>query len=130
MIIVDTALKKREAEGRPVRVGMVGAGFMGRGIANQILDSVPGMELVAIANRHDRQRAARLREAGVAEPRDVNRRQVQDAIRGEISRHVTIRTLICSRCRGHRRILEVTGAVEFGARIVAARHQAQEAHDR
>ena len=34
MIIVDTALRRREAEaGNPVRVGMVGAGFMARGIA-------------------------------------------------------------------------------------------------
>ena len=35
MIIVDTALQKREAEGQPIRVAMVGAGFMGRGIALQ-----------------------------------------------------------------------------------------------
>ena len=27
MIIVDTALRRRGAEGRPIRVGMVGAGF-------------------------------------------------------------------------------------------------------
>jgi predicted homoserine dehydrogenase-like protein len=36
MIIVDTALKKREAEGRPIQVGIVGAGYMGRGMALQI----------------------------------------------------------------------------------------------
>ena len=52
MIIVDTALQKCEAEGKPVRVAMVGAGFMGRGIALQILTVVPGMRLVAISNRH------------------------------------------------------------------------------
>ena len=51
MIIVDTALKAREEAGNPLRVAMVGAGFMAQGIANQILNSVPGMELVAIANR-------------------------------------------------------------------------------
>ena len=42
MIIVDRALAAREAEGRPIRVGMVGAGFMGRGLANQIVNSRPG----------------------------------------------------------------------------------------
>ena len=31
--------------------GLIGAGFMGRGLANQIINSVPGMRLVAIANR-------------------------------------------------------------------------------
>ncbi len=52
MILVDSALKKREEEKDPIRVGMVGSGFMARGIALQIFSCVPGMELVAIANRH------------------------------------------------------------------------------
>ena len=42
MIIVDPALERREAEGRPIRVALVGAGFMGRGVANQIVNSAPG----------------------------------------------------------------------------------------
>ena len=32
MIIVDTALRAREAQGTPIRVAMVGAGFMGRAL--------------------------------------------------------------------------------------------------
>ena len=51
MILVDNALKKRQQAGQPVRVAMVGAGFMGRGVALQICRYVPGMVLVAIANR-------------------------------------------------------------------------------
>ncbi len=51
VIIVDRELERREAEGRPVRVGMVGAGAMGRGIALQLLGPVRGMELAAISNR-------------------------------------------------------------------------------
>jgi predicted homoserine dehydrogenase-like protein len=47
MIIIDNALRQRQEEGNPVRVAMVGAGFMGRGIALQICNYVPGMELVA-----------------------------------------------------------------------------------
>jgi predicted homoserine dehydrogenase-like protein len=59
VIVVDRALEQRLAEGNPLRVGMVGAGFMGRGIALQILGSVPGLRLVAIANRTlDRAREA------------------------------------------------------------------------
>jgi hypothetical protein len=45
MIILDKALEKRAAEGRPIRVGMIGAGAMGRGCANQIINAVPGMTL-------------------------------------------------------------------------------------
>jgi predicted homoserine dehydrogenase-like protein len=52
MIIIDKALERRQQEGNPVRVAMIGAGFMGRGIALQIFTAVPGMELVAISNRH------------------------------------------------------------------------------
>src|SRR2546422_10182449 len=51
MIIVDAALERREREGRPVQVGLVGAGYMGRGIALEILTPVRGMRLAAVANR-------------------------------------------------------------------------------
>jgi hypothetical protein len=37
MILVDTALAKRQAEDRPLRVALVGAGYMGRGIALHFL---------------------------------------------------------------------------------------------
>ncbi len=50
-MIVDTALREREALGRPIRVGMVGAGATGRAIALQLGTPVPGIRLVAIANR-------------------------------------------------------------------------------
>jgi predicted homoserine dehydrogenase-like protein len=52
MIIVDTELKKRAAEGRPIRVGMAGAGFMGRGIVNQLAHYLPGMRLAGIFSRN------------------------------------------------------------------------------
>ena len=52
MIIVDTALERRLAADNPVRVAMVGAGYMARGIALQILTAMPGIRLVAISNRN------------------------------------------------------------------------------
>ena len=51
MILIDEALRAREAEGRPLRVGMVGAGFMARGVARQFRRAQPGLRLVAVANR-------------------------------------------------------------------------------
>ena len=45
MIIVDTALQRREQEDRPIRVDLVGAGFMARGVAPQITTAVPGMRV-------------------------------------------------------------------------------------
>jgi predicted homoserine dehydrogenase-like protein len=57
MILVDTALRQRAAAGNPVRVAMVGTGFMGRGGVLQILSVVPGMRLVAIATAKHHLRA-------------------------------------------------------------------------
>ena len=52
MVIVDTALRAREEQGKPIRVGLIGAGFMGQGLTNQIVNSVPGMRMSAIYGRN------------------------------------------------------------------------------
>ncbi|MFB9377485.1 NAD(P)H-dependent oxidoreductase [Kineococcus gynurae] len=65
MIIVDKALQQRQADGHPIKVALVGAGFMGRGFVNQVVNSVPGMELVAIANRTVAKARRAFEEAGV-----------------------------------------------------------------
>jgi len=125
MIIVDTALKKREAEGRPIRVGMVGAGFMGRGIALQIVGVVPGIDLVAIANRHVDGARRAYEEAGVTGTREVSTQQDMDAAisRGEYA--ITDDANLICRAKGIDAVLEVTGAVEFSAAVAleAIRHQ-------
>src|SRR5258706_16049538 len=64
---VDTALLQRESDGNPIRVGMVGAGAMGRAIALQLGTPVPGMRLVAIANRTPATGERAFREAGINE---------------------------------------------------------------
>ena len=51
MIIIDNALKAREEQHKPIRVAMLGAGFMGQGLTNQIVNSVPGMRMVAVYSR-------------------------------------------------------------------------------
>src|SRR3954469_10417420 len=82
MIIVDNALKARQAAGKPIQVGMIGAGFMGRGIANQIVNSVPGMRLAAIANRTLAQAARAYTEAGASTPAEVaSPKELDDVIR-------------------------------------------------
>ena len=72
VILVDTALRQREAEGRPVQVGIIGAGFMAQGLANQIVNSVPGMRLAGVYGRKlDRAVGVlRVRRAGRHRDRD------------------------------------------------------------
>ncbi len=119
MIIVDTALKKREAEGRPVRVGMIGAGFMARGIANQILNSVPGMKLVAVANRTVANGVRAYAEAGVpaTEVRVAQSLAQLNAALASGAYAVTPDPMLLCQADGIDAILEVTGAIEFGARV-------------
>jgi predicted homoserine dehydrogenase-like protein len=118
MIIVDRLLAKRKAEGNPVRVGMVGAGFMARGIANQIVNSVPGMRLVAIANRTLPRAVAAYAEAGVAEVREVaSQAALEECIRAGIPA-VTEDAMLLASAAGIDCLLEVTGAVEHGAQVI------------
>jgi len=77
MIILDNALAAREEAGLPVRVGLIGAGFMGRGVASQIIRHIPGMRLVAVANRTLATALRAYTEAGV---RDFEHVQTLDAL--------------------------------------------------
>ncbi|MDY7394102.1 hypothetical protein UMM65_02535 [Aureibaculum sp. 2210JD6-5] len=51
MIIVDNKLKERELANNPIKVGVVGAGEMAKGLINQITKHTPGMKVVATYNR-------------------------------------------------------------------------------
>src|SRR5215475_14379122 len=82
MIIVDNALKAREGQSRPIRVGMLGAGFMAQGLTNQITNSVPGMSMVAISNRKAKRAHDVYNYAGFEETVEATTQgQLEDAIR-------------------------------------------------
>jgi predicted homoserine dehydrogenase-like protein len=118
MVIVDSALQKREQEKNPIRVAMVGAGFMGRGIALQIATAVRGMRLVAIANQHvDGARRAYV-EAGIGsacEVRDV--RELEEAVeRGQCA--ITTDPFLLCEASNIEAVIEVTGTIEYAAHVV------------
>ncbi len=117
MIIVDKALEKRHQQDNPIRVGMIGAGFMGRGVALQILNSVRGMNLAVIANRHLEGARRAYAEAGVEEVRVVETvGELEDAMARGLPA-VTEDPLLVCRAAGIDAIVEVTGAVQFGAQV-------------
>lgn len=117
MIIVDKILEQREKDGAPIRVGMVGAGFMGRGIALQMCNVVPGMRLAAIANRHlDGARRA-YSEAGVDDLQHVESvSQLERAIAND-QFAVTEDAMLLCRAQNLDMIIEATGTVEFAAHV-------------
>src|SRR4051812_32877764 len=65
--MIDTALMEREATRKPIRVGIVGAGATGRAIALHLGTPVPGIRIVAMANRTAANGERALREAGISE---------------------------------------------------------------
>ncbi len=118
MIIIDQALEQRERSGKPIRVAMVGAGFMGRGIALQILTAVRGMRLVAIANRHIERAAQAYRDAGRDDPCRVDSVTALEAAIGDGCPAITDDPLLVCRAGPVDAVIEVTGTVEFAARVV------------
>jgi len=118
MILVDTALEKREREGKPIRVGLIGAGYMGRGIALQFLTPLVGMRLVAVANLTlpDAERA--YVQAGIDSVKTVGTvAQLESAIdRGQFA--ITENAVLLCEAGNIDVVIEATGEIEFGAHVV------------
>ncbi|MGI8739283.1 MAG: NAD(P)H-dependent oxidoreductase [Gammaproteobacteria bacterium] len=118
MIIVDKALAQRQHAGNPVRVAMIGAGFMARGIALQILNYVPGMDLVAISNRSLPGAKRAYAEAGQPDVEVVESVAQLDKAISTGRYAVTEDAMLLCRTGMVDAVIEVTGAVEFGAHVV------------
>lgn len=118
MVIVDTALKRCQDEGTPIRVGLVGAGYMGRAIALQIEQSVPGMCIAAIANRHleRAQDAYRLAETSSHPVAAGSVHAVEEAVARGRPVVAEDAQLIC-RAQGIDVVVDCTGDIEFGAGV-------------
>ncbi len=117
-MILDTALRELETAGRPVRVGMIGAGATGRAIALQLGTPVPGVRLVAIANRTAKHGERAFREAGVERCSRVDSTHEAEAV---IARGLPVLTedpSVLTQCEAIDVLLEVTGTVEPAARVV------------
>ncbi|TWH75371.1 NAD(P)H-dependent oxidoreductase [Modestobacter roseus] len=119
MIVVDSLLAQRQTEGRPVGLGLVGAGFMARGLINQVLNSTPGMQLVAVANRtpakaHEAVTTAGGSPAAAESVADVDRL----AAAGQVA--VTDDPTLLTTSDRVDVIVDATGAVAFGAELALA----------
>lgn len=117
MIIVDSALEKRQKEGNPIRVALVGAGYMGRGIALQIEKHITGMRLVAISNRTLSKAERAYTEAGVKSIRKAESVTVMENSVAMGKYTITDNAMLVCQARGIDAIIEATGDVEFSALV-------------
>src|SRR6201992_446448 len=118
MWIPDTALKARAEQNRPIRVGIIGAGFMCQGLTNQIVNSVPGMRVVAISNRRPERAVAVFKYAGLD---DVAVAESQLKFDNAAARGRPVATedpMLLARSPHIDALVDVTGSVEYGARVV------------
>ncbi|HYS09566.1 MAG TPA: Gfo/Idh/MocA family oxidoreductase [Myxococcales bacterium] len=118
MIIVDNALKARQEQGKPIRVGMVGAGFMGQGLTNQIENSVPGMRMAAIYNRRPERAVGVYKYAGHQQVlTTASQAKLDESVRRGLPVVAEDPFTIC-RSPDIDIVVDVTGSVEFGARVI------------
>lgn len=110
-------LQIREAEQRPIRVGVVGAGATGRAIALQLGTPVPGIRIAGISNRTPQHAERAFREAGIMEWESAE--TPSEAV-AKISRGIPIIAddpTVMTRCAAIDLIVEVTGTVDFAASV-------------
>jgi predicted homoserine dehydrogenase-like protein len=118
MIIVDNALRARAEQGNPIRVGILGAGFMARGLANRIINTTPGMNVVAVFNRRPERAIELFRYAGLT---DVVEASTQDAVDDAIRARkavVSADAFLLARSGQIDVLVDTTGSVNFGAEVI------------
>lgn len=119
MILIDRAMAERQQSGNPVRVALVGAGYSGKNIAYQIIQSFPGLQLVAIANRTLQTAREAYASAGVTDVRVVDSPSaLEQSIRDKQYAIAEDASVLC-KAEGIEVIIEATGTIEFGAGVVA-----------
>lgn len=118
MVIVDTLLERRESQNQPIRVGIVGAGYIARGIAAQLLQDPLGIRLAAISNRTVAKAEQILNAAGRSDFESVSSTgQLDDAVTRD---HVCVTDdpdVLCD-SSAIDVLIDATSDMEFGARLV------------
>lgn len=118
MVIADTLLQKRESEDNPIRVGIVGAGYIARGIAAQLLQLPLGIRLAAISNRTVAKAEQILKDAGRANFCKVSSWPELDRVVASGGVCVTDDPEILCDSSAIDILIDATSDMEFGARVV------------
>jgi len=118
MYIIDSALKKREVENNPIKIAVIGAGEMAKGIINQITKYSPGIEVAVTYNRTIQKAIDAYREVGLIDYRLTQ--SVSELNNAILSNKPAITDNIDSVCEasGLDLIIEVTGTIEFAATTI------------
>ena len=118
MIIIDNALKARAEQRKPIKIAILGSGFMAQGLTNQIVKSVPGMKMVAIYGRKPQKAVHVLTYSGLENPIEASTQtELDDAIRAG-KPAFTQDVMLLASSEEVDQIVDTTGSVEFGAHVL------------
>lgn len=117
MIIIDKFLQQRELENNPIRVGLWGAGEMGKGMVNQVMNYTPGMVVSVIANRTISKAHEAYEDAGFKATECNDLESLQDAVAAGKLAVTTKHDLLCE-LDGIDILVECTGTIELSAALV------------
>lgn len=125
-IIVDTALERRAKDGNPVRLAMIGSGFMANGIVRTLTTAHKGsIKLVGICNRNIQRARTTLEDPAVAgmSPDAMTECQTAEEIQAAYEAGKVVLTSNWAdfvSWEAPEVVLEVTGTIEYASHIVVA----------
>jgi predicted homoserine dehydrogenase-like protein len=118
MVIIDTALEERDKNGKPIQIGIISAGYMGRGMVLQIQSAMKGMRIACLYNRTLSKAQLAFKQADIRHYVKVETiDQLDDTIRKGVHA-ITDNPYIVCESPGIDIIIEASGQLEFGARVV------------
>jgi len=117
MIIVDRILEKRERENNPIKIGVVGAGEMSKGLVNQIFKHTPGMIISAVFNRNVSRAEDVVSYAGIEKFVET---EEEDVFNDSVSKRIPVITSTVDLLVKNQEldiVIDMTGAIEFSAQL-------------
>ncbi|MBK6870318.1 MAG: NAD(P)-dependent oxidoreductase [Kineosporiaceae bacterium] len=120
MILIDSALKQRAEADDPVPFALFGAGFMGRGIVNQVVRYTPGMSVPVVCNRTPEAALDAYHRAGVDDAVVVADAAHLDEVVAARGHAVTSDPAVVAGSRLIGTAVEATGHVAYGTAVTQA----------
>lgn len=118
MIIYD-ALKSMESEKRSIKVGLVGAGFMGSGIV-EVIEGAPGMEVVAVSDIDMGKAHLCFEGINFSNYKEIQSSDEAAKLQFPKERIITSNYRVIPQIEGLDFVIEATGVPEIGAEVAYA----------
>ncbi|MGE0659047.1 MAG: NAD(P)H-dependent oxidoreductase [Reyranellaceae bacterium] len=118
--IIDKALEQRHRDGRPIRIALIGAGFMARGIALQISTACHGIRVMAIVSRNRTAAERAALDAGLQEVRTIGSKRELSRVAAAGGTAVTDDWRLVCESDEIDAIVEATGSISYAAEVALA----------